>query len=161
MAKEMKYSPIFLQPYHTGDSYQLDAWIGQNVKQLVETKSLGDKEGSILDDVLATAKAGLKVITFVKDGSGDFKMVTDAVKSIPQGNTKRTVIKIGGAEYREKITIDKFKRFITFLGNPKGMPKIVFDGVVAKYGTVDSTTVALESNDFVAVNIEFVYIFLF
>ncbi|KAJ0090239.1 hypothetical protein Patl1_13664 [Pistacia atlantica] len=138
------------------DSSKLDAWIGQNVKQFVETKSLDDKEGSVLDDVLATAEAGLKVITVVKDGSGDFKTVTDAVKSIPPGNTKRTVIKIGGGEYREKITIDKSKTFITFLGDPKGMPKIVFDGTVAKYGTVDSATVAVESDYFMAVNIEFV-----
>ncbi|XP_031253029.1 putative pectinesterase 63 [Pistacia vera] len=138
------------------DSSKLDAWIGQNVKQFVETKSLDDKEGSVLDDVLATAEAGLKVITVVKDGSGNFKTVTDAVKSIPPGNAKRTVIKIGGGEYREKITIDKSKTFITFLGDPKGMPKIVFDGTAAKYGTVDSATVAVESDYFVAINIEFV-----
>ncbi|KAJ0092076.1 hypothetical protein Patl1_26385 [Pistacia atlantica] len=138
------------------DSSKLDAWIGQNVKQFVETKSLDDEKGSILDDVLATAEAGLKVITVKKDGSGDFKTVTDAVKSIPSGNTKRTVIKIGGGEYREKITIDKSKTFITFLGDPKGMPKIVFDGTAAKYGTVDSATVAVESDYFVAINIAFV-----
>ncbi|KAJ0078868.1 hypothetical protein Patl1_23804 [Pistacia atlantica] len=90
------------------DSSKLDAWIGQNVKQFVETKSLDDKEGSILDDVLAIAEAGLKVITVKKDG------------------------------------------------DPKGMPKIVFDGTAAKYGTVDSATVAVESDYFVAVNIEFV-----
>ncbi|KAJ0032033.1 hypothetical protein Pint_13570 [Pistacia integerrima] len=138
------------------DSSKLDAWIGQNIKQFVETKSLDDKEGSVLDDVLATAEAGLKVITVVKDGSGDFKTVADAVKSIPSGNSKRTVIKIGGGEYREKITIDKSKTFITFLGDPKGMPKIVFDGTAAKYGTVDSATVAVESDYFVAINIEFV-----
>lgn len=138
------------------DSSKLDAWIGQNVKQFIETKSLDDKKGSVLDDVLATAEAGLKVITVKKDGSGDFKTVTDAVNSIPSGNTKRTVIKIGGGEYREKITIDKSKRFITFLGDPKGMPKILFDGTAAKYGTVNSATVAVESDYFVAVNIEFV-----
>ncbi|KAJ0032036.1 hypothetical protein Pint_13573 [Pistacia integerrima] len=86
----------------------------------------------------------LKVITIVKDGSRDFKMVADAVKSIPLGNTKRMVIKIGGGEYREKITIDKSKTFITFLGDPKGMPKIVFDGTTAKYGTMDNATVAVE-----------------
>ncbi|KAJ0079077.1 hypothetical protein Patl1_23792 [Pistacia atlantica] len=115
------------------DSSKLDAWIGQNVKQFVETKSLDDKEGSVLDDVLAIAEAGLKVITVKKDGSGDFKTVTNAVKSIPSMNTKRTIIKIG-----------------------RGMPKIVFDGTAAKYGTVDSATVAVESDYFVAVNIEFV-----
>ncbi|KAJ0092075.1 hypothetical protein Patl1_26386 [Pistacia atlantica] len=51
------------------DSSKLDAWIGQNVKQFVETKSLDDEKGSILDDVLATAEAGLKVITQERWGS--------------------------------------------------------------------------------------------
>ncbi|KAJ0032034.1 hypothetical protein Pint_13571 [Pistacia integerrima] len=138
------------------DSSKLDAWIGQNVKQFIETKSLDDKEGSVLDDVLVTAEARLKVITVVKDGSGDFKKVADVVKSIPLENTKRTVIKIQGGEYREKITIDKSKMFITSLGDPKGRPKIMFNGTAAKYGTVDSATVAVESDYFVAVNIEFV-----
>ncbi|XP_044512504.1 putative pectinesterase 63 [Mangifera indica] len=44
----------------------------------------------------------------------------------------------------------------TFFGDPKSMPKIVFDRTAAKYGTVDSATVAVESDYFVAINIEFV-----
>ncbi|KAJ0092078.1 hypothetical protein Patl1_26383 [Pistacia atlantica] len=113
------------------DSSKLDAWIGQNVKQFVETKSLDDEKGSILDDVLATAEAGLKVIMIKKDGSGDFK----------------TVDRCG-----EKHSIGEHKED----GDPKGMPKIVFDGTATKYGTVDSATVAVESDYFVAINIAFV-----
>ncbi|KAJ0079076.1 hypothetical protein Patl1_23793 [Pistacia atlantica] len=80
----------------TTDSSKLDTRISHNVKQFVQTKSLDDKEGFVLDDVLAIAEAGLKVITIKKNGSGDFKTVADVVKSIPTRNTKRVIIKIGG-----------------------------------------------------------------
>ncbi|KAJ0078862.1 hypothetical protein Patl1_23802 [Pistacia atlantica] len=40
----------------TANSSKLDARISHNVKQFVETKSLDDKEGFVLDDVLAIAE---------------------------------------------------------------------------------------------------------
>ncbi|KAJ0078861.1 hypothetical protein Patl1_23803 [Pistacia atlantica] len=93
--------------------------------------------GTQVAEQVVDLMAGLKVITIKKNGSGDFKTVADVVKSIPTGNTKRAIIKIGG-------------------GDPKGMPKFVFDRTVAKYGMVDSATVAMESDYLVAINIEFV-----
>ncbi|KAJ0035285.1 hypothetical protein Pint_25437 [Pistacia integerrima] len=111
---------------------------------------------SNFDGALATAEAGVKVITVKKDGSGNFRTVSDAINSIPMSNPNRVVIKIGGGSYWEKITIDRSKQFITFYGDPNDMPRICFNGTAAQYGTVYSSTVAIESDYFVAVNIEFV-----
>lgn len=84
---------------------------------------------------------------------GEFKTLMDAIKSVPAENTKRVIIKIAPGEYREKVTIDRNKPFITLMGDPKAMPVITFDGTAAKYGTVDSASLIILSDYFMAVNI--------
>ncbi|KAL5728518.1 pectinesterase [Ranunculus cassubicifolius] len=107
-------------------------------------------------ELLSAAETAPKVIKVSLDGSGQFKSVIDAVKSIPTNNKVRTILVIGPGEYKEKITVDRFKPFVTFYGSdPKNMPKLVYDGTAAKYGTFDSATVIVESDYFVAVNIIF------
>ncbi|KAF8401146.1 hypothetical protein HHK36_014450 [Tetracentron sinense] len=133
------------------DKSQIDGWLKANVKPYSERKS-----GGSLDPALVTAENGVEVIRVRKDGSGDFMTVTDAVKSIPAGNTKRTIVWIGGGEYHEKITIERTKPFITFYGSPNSMPKLTHAGTASQYGTLNSATVAAESDYFTAVNIIFV-----
>jgi len=83
----------------------------------------------------------------------EFKTLTDAIKSVPAGNTKRVIIKMAPGEYREKVTIDRNKPFITLMGQPNAMPVITYDGTAAKYGTVDSASLIILSDYFMAVNI--------
>ncbi|GLT98832.1 hypothetical protein SLE2022_163120 [Rubroshorea leprosula] len=128
----------------------LRSWIALNMKE--SNLSRGN-----LDELLVAAEeGGEKMIKVKKDGSADFKTVTDAVNSIPSGNARRVVIWIGGGEFWEKITIDRTKKFVTFYGDPNNMPRIVYNGTAADYGTVNSATVAVESDYFVAVNVAFV-----
>ncbi|KAJ0091812.1 hypothetical protein Patl1_26001 [Pistacia atlantica] len=182
MAQEMKQSTILVTlltkfllfceffPIATCESRlilsnesKLNKWLDYNIEKFKEanvklnqTCYKLNKMESNLDGALATAEAGVKVITVKKDGSGNFQTVSDAINSIPMSNANRVVIKIGGGSYWEKITIDRSKQFITFYGDPNDMPKICFNGTAAQYGTVYSSTVAIESDYFVAVNIEFV-----
>ncbi|XP_010259712.1 PREDICTED: pectinesterase PPME1-like [Nelumbo nucifera] len=107
--------------------------------------------GDALDAALAEAEKSKKVIKVNQDGSGEFKTVTEALKSIPKYNKERVVISIGPGEYVEKITVDK--PFITFYGSPQNMPTLSFDGTAHEYGTVDSASVMVLANYFVAVNI--------
>ncbi|KAJ8621255.1 hypothetical protein MRB53_029784 [Persea americana] len=104
---------------------------------------------------LVRAEAGKRIITVRQDGTGEFKTVTDAVKSIPPGNSRRTIIKIGPGVYREKVLVDRSRPFVTFLGDPHAMAVITFDGTAAKFGTWNSATVAVESQFFMAANIVF------
>ncbi|KAH9652874.1 putative pectinesterase 63 [Citrus sinensis] len=140
------------------DASKLEAWIGENMREFTERKAqlAQGKNDTVVDHVLAAAEDGFRVITVRKDGRGDFKTVTDAVKSIPSGNTRRVVVKIGGGEYWEKITVERSKDFVTFFGDPFDMPKIVFNGTALHFGTVNSATVAVESDYFVAANVAFV-----
>ena len=125
---------------------QLDSWFNTNVGPLEQRKS-------ILDPALVTAEAGAKVIKVMQDGSGDFKTITDAINSIPTGNTIRVIVSIGGGNYNEKIKIERTKPFVTLYGTPANMPNLTFGGTAKQYGTVDSATLIVESDYFVAANI--------
>ncbi|KAJ4708841.1 Pectinesterase [Melia azedarach] len=160
LAISFQYIPAVL--CHTkhipSDASKLEAWIGENMKEFLDRKSqLNQRQNdTVVDQALVAAEDGVKVITVRKDGKGDFSTVSEAVKSIPSGNARRVVVKIGGGEYWEKITVDSSKKFVTFYGDPNDVPKIVFNGTALQFGTVYSATVAVESDYFMAVNVEFV-----
>ncbi|VVA37240.1 PREDICTED: pectinesterase [Prunus dulcis] len=81
------------------------------------------------------------------------KTITDAVNRILAGNTKSVIVYIGGGEYNEKITILRNKPFVIFYGSPTNMPTLTFASTFQKYGTVNSATVIVEADYFVATNL--------
>ncbi|KAG8381031.1 hypothetical protein BUALT_Bualt06G0078500 [Buddleja alternifolia] len=129
------------------DKSQLNSWFDSNVGQLSARKA------SLLPDV-ASAEANVKVIKVRADGSGDFKTINDAVKSISIGNKNRVIVSIGPGNYTEKIKIERYKDFITFYGDPNNMPTVVYGDTAAKTGTMDSATLIVESDYFSAVNLK-------
>ncbi|XP_050207083.1 pectinesterase 2-like [Mercurialis annua] len=126
----------------------LNSWFQANVKPVESRKGT-------LDPLLVAAEAKPKIIKVRKNGSGDFKTVTDAVKSIPLKNTQRVIVDIGGGVYTEKVEIDVDQPFVTFYGSPKDMPTISFGGTAKKFGTDDSATLIVMGDYFVAANIIF------
>ena len=77
------------------DKTQLTAWFGRTIKNYKLRRAT-------LDPELVKAEDNLKIIKVSKSGGGDFKTVTDAVNSVPAGNTGRVMIWIGGGVYEEK-----------------------------------------------------------
>ncbi|XP_044492249.1 putative pectinesterase 63 [Mangifera indica] len=138
--------PVIEAPPIPEDKALLPGWFEANVKP-------GNTRKTSLDPELAAAEGGARVIKVGLDGSGEFKTITDALNSIPAGNTKRVILWIGPGEYKEKIKIDRSKKFVTLYGSPNAMPTLTFDGTAAKYGTVDSATLVTESDYFMAANI--------
>mgnify|MGYP004706419665 FL=1 len=106
-----------------------------------------------LDPALVAAEANPRIIKLKSDGSGEFKTIADAINSIPNDNTNRVIISLGPGNYTEKIKIERNKPFITIIGDPNNMPTLVFDGTAAKYGTVESATLIVESDYFNAANL--------
>lgn len=137
------------------DSSKLDEWIGHNMKEYNDRKT-NETGIKALDRRLAEAEDCVQLITVRKDGRGNFSTITEAIDSIPSGNRRRVVVWIGGGVYREKITIDASKPFVTLYGQKGKRPMITFDGTASEFGTVKSATVAVESDYFVAVNLTFV-----
>ncbi|MCL7022116.1 hypothetical protein MKW94_020889 [Papaver nudicaule] len=108
-----------------------------------------------LEQSLVNAESGVLVISVRQDGFGQFKTITEAIDSVPSGNDRRVIIRIGPGVYKEKINVTQTKPFITFYGSKRHMPKLTFDGTAAQYGTVDSASVIVSSDYFMAVNIIF------
>lgn len=130
------------------DSSQISNWFQNNVKPFQQRK------GS-LESELVQAEEGVKIIKVNINGGGDFTTITDAIKSIPARNTKRVIVHIGHGVYKEKIKIERTQPFVTLHGNPQSMATLTYDGTAAKYGTVDSASLIVESNYFVAANLIF------
>ncbi|TXG70426.1 hypothetical protein EZV62_005361 [Acer yangbiense] len=128
------------------DAGGVNGWFSTNVKPMA------DRKGG-LDPALAAVEESPQVIKVRKDGSGDFSNICDAINSIPSGNTKRVIIWIGAGEYVEKIKIESTKPFITFYGSPDAMPTISYLGTAFQYGTVDSASLIVDSDYFMAANI--------
>ncbi|KAI4305788.1 hypothetical protein L6164_029131 [Bauhinia variegata] len=118
---------------------QLEAWFHQKVKPCTERKG-------IIDHALLIAELNKRVIKVMKDGSGDCKTISDAIKMIPAGNTKRVIVHIGPGVYNEQVRIEKTKPFVTLFGLPSSMPNLTYTG---------GATVVVESEYFVASNIIF------
>lgn len=140
------------------DSSKLDEWIAHNMREYNDRK-MNETGIKALDRRLAEAEDCVRLITVRKDGRGNFSTITEAIESIPSGNRRRVVVWIGGGVYREKITIDASKPFVTLYGQKGKRPVITFDGTASEFGTVKSATVAVESDYFVAVNLTFVVSF--
>ncbi|XP_057522759.1 putative pectinesterase 63 [Amaranthus tricolor] len=104
-------------------------------------------------NVIEAENGEVETIEVKQDGTGKFKTISDAVKHVKVGNLKRVIIKIGPGEYREKVKVERYQSYITFLGDPKNMPTITFAGTALEYGTVDSATLIVEADYFVAANI--------
>ena len=151
------FSTIFgASPPVPTEKSKLDSWFSENVKPFADRKAE-------LDPALVTAEENTTVVKVRTDGSGDFKTITEAINSVPAGNTRRVVIWIGEGVYKEKLKIDRNKPFVTLYGSPNNMPKLTFDGDAAKYGTVYSATLIVESDYFTAANliIEVLFFFFF
>ncbi|CAG7888940.1 unnamed protein product [Brassica rapa] len=125
---------------------RIEQWFNNNVPSLLTTRK------DTLAPALLTAEATPRSIR-PQNGRGDFKTLTEAINSVPVGNKERVIIKLGHGEYKEKVTIDRNKPFITLYGNPNAMPVLTFDGTAVEYGTVDSATLIVLSDYFMAINI--------
>ncbi|KAG6648999.1 hypothetical protein I3843_07G179200 [Carya illinoinensis] len=128
------------------DKAQINTWFDNNVKPYNQRKGT-------LDPALVKAEEGVEVIKVRSKGGANFQTITDAINSIPAGNTRRVIIYIGYGVYKEKIKIDRSKPFVTLYGAPNSMPTLTYDGTAAQYGTIESATLIVESNYFVAANI--------
>ena len=106
-----------------------------------------------------------RTLVVAADGSGDFASVQSAVDAVPEKNDRPVVLVIKPGTYKEKLTVPKGKRFITFRGDADDPARVVLTyDLSAKsvvppstqpVGTSGSASVNIAADDFSAENVTF------
>jgi pectinesterase len=111
---------------------------------------------------MVQAAAQQNRIIVAQDGSGQYKTVQEAIDAIPSGNTKALTIFIKKGTYKERLTLDTRKDFVSLVGEDKNNTILTYDnhkGTVLPNGdTVNTWTSAsffIYANDFRAENLTF------
>ncbi|CAN4113380.1 unnamed protein product [Withania somnifera] len=96
-------------------------------------------------------------VVVAKDGSGKFKTVNEAIKAYPQNNAGRYIIYIKAGIYNEQVLIDKSQKNVYMYGDGPGKTIITCDKnvAIAKFTTMSSATVGVNSEGFIAKGITF------
>jgi pectinesterase len=109
-----------------------------------------------------TASSQKQKITVARDGSGDYKTLQAALDAIPSNSAKPVTIRIKKGTYKEVITVDATKSFISLIGEDPLTTILSFDnhaGTRLPNGdTLNTWTCAsafIYGNDFHAENITF------
>ncbi|CAN6382086.1 unnamed protein product [Urochloa humidicola] len=172
LASSLLPSPASATAAAAGPSSPFGNWIAQNQKSyainaaLYVRKTAAGGGGSTLDANLTAAES--KKVTYTIDptasGSGDYATIAAAIAAIPDGNTRRVILNLRpGAVFREKLFLNLSKPFITLASDPMNPATVVWNDTAATpgkdggkpVGTVGSTTVAVESDYFVAHGVVF------
>jgi pectinesterase len=101
-------------------------------------------------------------ITVAADGTGDFKTVQQAFDAVPENNKKGVTIFVRKGIYKEKLTLDSTKLFVTLVGEDRFKTILTYDdhtGKVSPKGdtinTYSSASFFMKANEFTARNISF------
>lgn len=102
--------------------------------------------------------------TVAQDGSGDFTTVQAAIDAVPTNNNSPYIyiIYIKKGIYKERITINRAKSLITFIGENVADTKLTFDNYNAKkdstgkdFGTTGSSSIFIDGDNITFENISF------
>ncbi|KAF2309714.1 hypothetical protein GH714_004757 [Hevea brasiliensis] len=132
-------------------------------RAILEAKSIVQPHAGIstsgkvnLDDKLRKAEMHNVSITVNQNGTGDFKTIVKALKSIPPHNTRRFIIVIKPGVYRY-VTCFHFSGDSIdppiIIGNDTASSVSGKDGMPLK--TFQSATVGVDANHFIAINMKF------
>ncbi len=100
--------------------------------------------------------------TVAQDGSGNYKTVQAALNAVPLNNKKAITIFIKNGIYKEKLSLDSSKNFVTLIGEDKFNTILTYDDhtgkVSAKGDTINTRTswsFLIKADDLTATNITF------
>ncbi|WP_277668659.1 pectinesterase family protein [Caproiciproducens galactitolivorans] len=105
--------------------------------------------------VLPTIVPNVSPIVVAQDGTGDFRTIGEAIRSIPAKNPKRRVVFIKNGIYDEKLVVDR--PYITLAGESADGTRVTYDDSPMKedengkpLGTFNDFTLQVTGSDFTA-----------
>ena len=119
------------------------------------TNSKGTGYGEV--DSFTTQTPAPDVLKIVAaDGSGDYPTVQAAFDDVPDYYTGRYIIYVKKGVYHEKLFLDRYKMNVILIGEDRDSTILTYDDYAGKAGgTSNSYSVAIDADDFVAMNITF------
>ncbi|MFC6998913.1 pectinesterase family protein [Rufibacter roseus] len=92
-----------------------------------------------------------------KDGTGDYTTIQAAFNAVPDFYTGKYTIMVKPGTYYEKVILERNKVNVTLRGEDPNTTIITYDDYAGKnnMGTANSYSVAIEPDDFIAVNMTF------
>ncbi|KAJ7951431.1 Pectinesterase [Quillaja saponaria] len=120
---------------------EFPAWVGPVERRLLQADTNG-----------TTSQ-----VTVAQDGSGDFKMIKEAVAAVPKKSETRFVIYVKEGKYLENVILDKNKWNVMMYGD--GKTKTIISGslnFIDGTPTFATATVAVAGRGFIAKDIGFV-----
>ncbi|KAH7282766.1 hypothetical protein KP509_35G046900 [Ceratopteris richardii] len=131
-------------------------------KEKTQARDGGRRLGESKPSRKRTITRGRPMIVVAKDGSGDVKTIQAAIDLVPQENKQRIIIYVKKGIYREKLIFPKSKPFITLKGEGSALTYIEWGDTASTVGddgkplsTFGSASVAVQSDDFIALDISF------
>lgn len=117
--------------------------------------------GGVILPKQTTSAATSYDVTVAKDGSGNYKTITEAYNYLAKINdTKRKTIHVKSGTYKEQLTVSK--PYISIIGENKSNTKLTYNVANGdakpsggNYGSADCAALTVASNDFIAENISF------
>ncbi|KAF2294827.1 hypothetical protein GH714_021004 [Hevea brasiliensis] len=124
-----------LMSYDDEEKVNMPKWLHQSDRKLLQTKDLKK-----IADFIVT-----------QDGSGKYKRIRDALKSVPDKSKKRFVIYVKKGTYNENVRVEKSKWNVMIIGD--GMNATIVSGslnVVDGTPTFSTATFAVFGKGFIA-----------
>ncbi len=119
------------------------------------TNSIGTGYG-VVDSFETQVMAPEVLVTVTQDGSGDYLTVQAAFDAIPDFYTGKYTIFVKDGTYYEKLLLDRNKTNVVLRGESKEGTILTYDDYAGKAGgTSMSYSVAIDADDFIAMNITF------
>ena len=135
------------------------------VQQFLRSRGLAATSSSSSSTNATTSKT--KTIVVAKDGSGHFRTVQAAINKVPAGNRRRVIIYVKKGVYNEKVSIPSGKDFVTLKGESAALTYIQWSDTASTLdkkgkplGTYGSASVAVEADNFIALDISFKVLYL-
>ena len=137
----------FLYPLEENTTYYVRAYA---------TNSEGTGYGEEVTFTTREQEPEVRVVV-AQDGSGDYTTVQAAFDEVPDNYTGQYIIIVKPGTYYEKLLLERNKINVTLIGEDPETTILTFDDFAGKdgLGTSGSYSVAIEPDDFVAINLTF------